>query len=287
MAPGSFSYKTILLPLDMQPISELAIPFALRIQNRFSGTLTTFMAIDEKDGYHKDEATAYLERIKSEINLLGSDATTYTREGPAADEIAAISAEIAADIILLVAHERSSLSKSIKPGVVKHLIHHTTAPVIVLRPSTNWRSTRSEFSRFLVTLDGSPTAEQILPHALALASACQSTIRLLTVPEGGSVTTELRESLRQYLEAAAAPLRQAGLTVFCDITTEDVAPAKAIIEHALTHGCDLIMMVTHGSGGVERQKFVKLGSVAEQVLDDTPCPLFLTSAVPDKKVTYE
>jgi nucleotide-binding universal stress UspA family protein len=44
---------------------------------------------------------------------------------------------------------------------------------------------------------------------------------------------------------------------------EDHAPAKAICEYADTHGIDLVVVGSHGRGGVERWL---IGSVAERVV---------------------
>ncbi|MGB5546198.1 MAG: universal stress protein [Polyangiales bacterium] len=53
-----------------------------------------------------------------------------------------------------------------------------------------------------------------------------------------------------------------GLTVELAVTA-DHAPAKAICEYAESHGVDLIVVGSHGRGGVERWL---IGSVAERVV---------------------
>jgi len=49
-------------------------------------------------------------------------------------------------------------------------------------------------------------------------------------------------------------------------------PAAQIISHAKSEGCDLIIMGTHGYRGLEK---ALLGSVAEQVLKNAPCPVLV------------
>jgi nucleotide-binding universal stress UspA family protein len=80
-----------------------------------------------------------------------------------------------------------------------------------------------------------------------------------TIIETASVTDEAahREEL--------AKLRDQHLT---DVEVElqvvpDHAPAKAICEYAETHGVDLIVVGSHGRGGMERWL---IGSVAERVV---------------------
>ena len=55
-------------------------------------------------------------------------------------------------------------------------------------------------------------------------------------------------------------------------------PAQSIIRIPEEQGIDLLMMVSHGRGGVARQEHVELGSVVDTVLQATTCPAFLVSA---------
>jgi nucleotide-binding universal stress UspA family protein len=65
-------------------------------------------------------------------------------------------------------------------------------------------------------------------------------------------------------------LRSSGLSV--DTEQVDGAPAEVIVQRARDLGAGLIMMTTHGRSGLRR---VLLGSVAEAVLHDAPCPVLL------------
>jgi nucleotide-binding universal stress UspA family protein len=47
-------------------------------------------------------------------------------------------------------------------------------------------------------------------------------------------------------------------------------PARTIVEHAKASGIDLIVMGTHGRGGVEH---LLMGSVAERVVRSAVCPV--------------
>jgi nucleotide-binding universal stress UspA family protein len=47
-------------------------------------------------------------------------------------------------------------------------------------------------------------------------------------------------------------------------------PAGEIVEHALVHRCDLLVLGTHGRTGLRR---LVLGSVAERVVRRAPCPV--------------
>jgi nucleotide-binding universal stress UspA family protein len=66
-----------------------------------------------------------------------------------------------------------------------------------------------------------------------------------------------------------------------DVPTERVlangAPSTEIVDHATEEGCDLIVMGTHGRGGIDR---LLLGSVAERVVRTATVPV-LTIRVQD------
>jgi len=64
-------------------------------------------------------------------------------------------------------------------------------------------------------------------------------------------------------------------------------PAWSIVEYAGGHDIDLIIMGTHGRGGMSH---LLMGSVAEQVVRTAPCPVLTvrqTPAVAKAKATSE
>ena len=52
-------------------------------------------------------------------------------------------------------------------------------------------------------------------------------------------------------------------------------PARTILEISEEEKVDLIMMASHGRGGIERSEHIAIGSVAERIVQKTPCPVFL------------
>lgn len=138
------------------------------------------------------------------------------------------------------------------------------------------------YARILVPLDGSANAEQILSHAQTLGhlGGAQLILLRLTDSEGSVaaadvdvhalVQKEQREAV-SYLGSLAERLRNEGLDVATD-HPEGKPPAHVIIEAARRHGADLITMTTHGRSGL---RHLLVGSVAEGVLREAPCPVLL------------
>jgi nucleotide-binding universal stress UspA family protein len=143
-----------------------------------------------------------------------------------------------------------------------------------------------QFKRILVPLDGSPLAERALPVAMVLAEKFDSQIILLQVVnvpalvmnpiEYGSgywwveAVAELRAEAENYLKDKEAALREEGYNVWTLVQENE--PAQEIIDTANDEKVDLIVMSTHGRGGVARWTF---GSVADKVARHCSCPVLL------------
>jgi len=151
------------------------------------------------------------------------------------------------------------------------------------------------YKRILVPLDGSKTAEHVLPTVRTLAAQLRLPVELLgvvdTVELGRSLATVERfymdtlvadETRRsgEYLDGIAKSFADAA--VRC--TVAKGRAAEVIIESAAADKGTLIMMATHGRSGLNR---FMLGSVAEKVLRGTANPLLLVRATEAAKVEGE
>ena len=162
------------------------------------------------------------------------------------------------------------------------------------------------YKRILVTLDGSPLSEEVLPQVERLIAGTYTSVTLLRVAElpeqtvakrvltpmpavivgaGPTLATKtepqlvetrdqairrVKEEAEAYLNEKARPLRAKGINV--EIAIQLGHPAKEIIHYARTQDVDLIMMSTHGRSGLGR---MFLGSVAGRVLMSGVKPILL------------
>lgn len=142
------------------------------------------------------------------------------------------------------------------------------------------------FHRLLVPLDGSQTAAAVLPYVRRLASP-QHTVVLVfqaaprSIPPVAAMEAppppaifeadeRLREEAARYVESVTAGLRAEGFDAESHVRIGDAA--QTILELARERAVDLIAMTTHGRTGLGRLVF---GSVAEQVIRQSPVPVFL------------
>jgi nucleotide-binding universal stress UspA family protein len=139
------------------------------------------------------------------------------------------------------------------------------------------------YKRVLIPVDGSETAEAILPFILEIAGPLDIDIVLLRViPPAPPVVLEAspyveivdgaaqREEADAYLSGLAAEVRAKGLRV--TRLTRRGEPVAEILAAAHEAGADLIAMTTHGRTGPARLLF---GSIAEGVLRHADMPVFL------------
>jgi nucleotide-binding universal stress UspA family protein len=147
------------------------------------------------------------------------------------------------------------------------------------------------FSRILIPLDGSKTAEKVLPYARFLAGSLNRPVELLAVVDIVEMATHMsadraryldtmiEDSVRnseQYLRGVAGTFP--GANTKC--TVEKGKAEQVIIETAAADKGTLITMATHGRSGINRWL---LGSIAEKVLRGAPNPLLLVRATDEAK----
>jgi len=153
------------------------------------------------------------------------------------------------------------------------------------------------FSKILVPIDFSDSSTEALRLAVQMASSGQSVLTLIHVvmdpsPLYGQVGapgvggSTLREIVRAQKESRLESLRElrsqeVSAAVDGQIVVRVGYPPHVITALAADHDHDLIVMGTHGRTGLKR---VFLGSVAERVIREAPCPVLVTREPPAPEV---
>ncbi len=137
-------------------------------------------------------------------------------------------------------------------------------------------------ARILVPTDFSATSDTALGYAITVAKQFGASLHLLHVVDdpfvGGAFGSEVYitsvPAMRVHLvdEAASKLARLLPLCKRVGARTEVRVgkPADVIREVAEEHGVDLIVMGTHGRTGIAH---LLLGSVAEKIVREAPCPV--------------
>jgi nucleotide-binding universal stress UspA family protein len=165
-------------------------------------------------------------------------------------------------------------------------------------PPGNDASTEGEatITGVTVPLDGSPLAETALPIAASIATALSVPLTLLRVipsltyqatagwgvgysayyPVSEEMERDEEHAVAEYLEAIATRLRVSGLDVRTDWERSATNRAEEMIAAYLAkRSTGIAVMASYGRGGVLRWA---LGSTAEEVLDQSPCPILIVRA---------
>jgi nucleotide-binding universal stress UspA family protein len=136
------------------------------------------------------------------------------------------------------------------------------------------------YRNILIALDGSRTAENSLPTAIDLAARSGARLHLASVVSREGDLTDMKRagSPGKYLNGVAKRVRSRGnveieVALLADKINDVVygkpprpAVADVLEEYARKYDMDLVLMTTHGRGGIQR---AWLGSVADSFLRNT------------------
>lgn len=139
------------------------------------------------------------------------------------------------------------------------------------------------FSHILVPLDFNDIAEKPLELGQELAKVCGAKLTLLSVVDDSFPNPDLlalqlpwADYYRHLREAAHSTLENLRKTLPKELRVEVTVvrgrPAPAIAQFAKENACDLIIMATHGTSGLQQ---AILGSVTRRVMYLAPCPVMV------------
>ena len=153
------------------------------------------------------------------------------------------------------------------------------------------------FKRILVPIDFSAPSDAALDYARTVATQFGASLHLVHVAEdpyrafySAEVYVPEVEGLREEILSDSLT-RLKGLLRTSDLsnlhaTAEAVigTPAPTIVEYSSGRDIDLIVMGTHGRGGMSH---LLMGSVAERVVRTAPCPVLTVRSAPKTAAATE
>jgi len=270
--------EKFLIPLDGSMLAEQSLPISRKLAADFGANL---ILATVKGGTKKKNAAPtvdfdcddYLQKTVAQIKADAIPANCITAQGAdEATEINRLAIENEADLIVISTSGKFDVGQIFSASVAQRLIEQMSVPVLLLRPTDDWKSRYSEFKRIIVALDGSAESENVLPMVKTLADKFDGEVLFVSVPEGAE-SESYAATMQQYLDNIAAKLES-------PITRTRVllggsGPARTILAVAEEELADLIVMATHGRGGAGRIENLPLGSVATRVVEKTICPVLL------------
>ena len=305
-------YQKMLVPLDGSELAEVVFTYAKELAGRLGleAILLHIGTPEEKDFIPMRQA--YIERaaetVKQQVQevqqrqgvkpgVKPAGVRGELTEGYAAEEILRYVEENGIDLILMATHGLTGSKRWTVGHVTDKVLRASKVPVWLVRagapdevPYDKWPK-----KTLLVPLDGSEMAESVLPHIERLAKQtgpelvevvllriCEPPLApSYYVPEFAGASLNWGEYIQQevaackhtakeYLIGIEQKLKDAGVSVQSEVPAGKAA--DEIVDYANKSPFNIIVMATHGRSGISRWVY---GSVAENVLRDVSCPLFL------------
>ena len=143
--------------------------------------------------------------------------------------------------------------------------------------------TQSRFQSVLVPLDGSQLAEQAIPIAQAIAQRARCKLKLVLVhqpppilmkpgPEYVKLELTMQKADREYLKSVTTAMRERLGRMVSSAVLRGLPVAETLARYTRELGADLVVMTSHGRGGVRR---AWLGSVTDQLIRSTEVPVLV------------
>lgn len=296
-------FNKILVPLDGSKTAENALPLTRFLARRLGLPVQLLAVIDlielarsvsAADGLFLDtlvadqtrESNEYLAHVAS--SFAGVDAHWQVAKGKAAEVIIEAAAADPATLIAMATHGRSGLNRILLGSVAEKVLRGAANPLLLTQATeTGQIEGEAPFMSMVVPLDGSETAESVLPMVVEMAQKLDGEIvlfRACNVPHaiyGGDVgrqpaviaqlVTGIKGEARHYLEKKAAQLRERGAKKVSYTMKEGLVPDQIIAMARETQG-NIIVMGSHGWSGVKRWV---VGSVTEAVVRHSGDPVLV------------
>ncbi|MEK7214634.1 MAG: universal stress protein [Chloroflexota bacterium] len=300
-------YERIVVPLDGSTLAESVLPYVEALVKGGGATLL-LVQVNESDIGGESPAhqqllnkmseqrttfgRAYLTHIARRLKDRGIQATGELLQGRVAGAVAKYAVEQKADLVAMSTHGRTGLARWRYGSVANELRQMLPLPLLLLHAEEEQSEAYAtamaqQMEDVVVPLDGSPIAEQALPHAVELAKRLNVDIHIVRVvmrpymayAEPNAVEyyfeldTEMTNVANEYLQEVRKRLEAEGVRVTTRVFHG--LAAENLVDYADALGNSLVCMTTHGRTGLGR---VVLGSVADKVLHDTTRPVFLIRA---------
>ena len=302
-------FQTILVPHDGSALADTALPYAVELTRTTGATLELLRVLEELRPIYdrtgrqliwidpsdpRAELTSpdILGTAASMLAEEGVEAKTIVRVGDPRQEIVAEAETLDKPLILLASHGRGGLSRLVMGSVASRVLQVAPCPVMMVPArEPEERPDHGTIQRITVPLDGSVLSEKALPYAVGLAQALDARLHLVRVAEtyrdevpetpptifaSPSYQAMLKQfdvlesEVREYLEATAKRLEAESVQVTWESLSGD--PWRQLLRYAERDTPDLIIMTTHGRGGLARWFY---GSVADRLLTAARMPMLL------------
>ena len=272
------SFTRILLVTDFSECSEVAVPFARLMAERYNASvvaahiITGVGATNAETAAHATGETqnpgeAQMQEFLGRNTLGEVPVETVIERGPVAEVLASVIEGKGIDLVVVGTHGRSGVGKLLLGSVAQRIFNVAPCPVLTVsaragRPS----EAAGKFARILYPTDFSAESLTALPYALSLAKVDGSTLILLYA--GSELPPQ--EMLPEYYRRLNALIPQEAST-WCrsDTLVSAGDPADEILKAVSEQNADLIVISAQRAEGALNVPL----TTAYQVVAHAHCPV--------------
>jgi len=294
--------KKIIWATDGSEESEESLNYAVFLAQRFNSEIIGIHAIPTHEGllyaYSRDPDSElfrwvekamenYKVRLASIAEKLSTQGLPFRGEvlmGEPHKEIIRFSRGVKADLIIMGMRGRGLMDRILIGSTTLKVLRESSVPVLAVKKRD--KEGAIDIRNILVPLDATENVNSALKYALDLAERISAIVSVLYVFRLGIYDYGVPPSVVEDLAKPASDelvkrveevklkrgIRQREVTKL-EINAEmieGINPFVAIVDYASNKKSDLIVINTHGRKGIK--KFI-LGSVTENVIQESPCPV--------------
>ena len=243
--------------------------------------------IDDAIAQAEKDLQVEAERIKS----AGVAAKISVGAGSPAEVIVSEAHSRGVDVIAMATRRESALARGVLGSVTDRVLHSTATPLFTLYPGEihDFADTSSGPAKVIVPLDGSALSESAVQPAMEIAKAAGAEIvftEVLRLPFFGVGVAGIeygagdyagdfgidaqKQEIIDYLNGFVEEAEAAGLKASANVRTG--SPSQQIVDEAAEIENSIIVMGSHGSGGLKRWV---VGSVADKVIRSARRPVLV------------
>ena len=267
--------EKLLVTTDGSEYSEGAVREAIGLSKTCKSSLCVVAVIEANTEFEalapdlvekaEVETKALLESVKAKAAAEGVDCETVAHTGE--DPYKFIVEEAAkkqSEMIIMGRRGRTGIKRLMMGSTTAKVIGHAPCKVMVVP-----KAAKVGYTNILIATDGSKYSEAATADAISIAKKCGSKVAVISVAGSDKVMELAKKNVEKVKEFGG----KEGITV--ETMTAVGNPYESIVEAASKMKADLIVVGSHGKGGLER---MMMGSVTERVVGHADCAVLVVRA---------
>ncbi len=291
--------KRIFVTTDFSPCADYAVGYAVELAKQLHGEIVIGHVVDTSyltyaalygqevvvdPGVASVEAAAkdHLAKTVDRVQGLGVSASGEIARGAPVTELVGMIKSSGAALVVTGTHGHTGFNRFLFGSTCEKLLRQSPVPVLAVKqPDAGARFKPDEFAidRIACTTDLSDLSRSVLPFAAEISSTLDAELTVLHVIDAridtlpyATIEAPTRDQLKMRAQHVLKEWTQWLKAPQIDSRVLHGIPDKVIAEFVRDHNIDLLVMATHGHGGLAH---ALLGSTTERVVRTAPCPVLV------------